>query len=100
MKLVRSGLINTKPNRSYFQVGGPEFTTLLIHKSYEELHEVAEQMLMREPSKDHLAEEMADLIEVLFAIADWFEIDMETVEDIRNLKLEGRGGFTERWVVS
>jgi predicted house-cleaning noncanonical NTP pyrophosphatase (MazG superfamily) len=99
MKLVRSGLVGKRENRTYEQVGGERFTTLLIHKAYEELHEVAEQMLLPDPDVDNLTAELGDLIEVICTIADWFELDMETVEDARNAKLEDRGGFTQRWVI-
>lgn len=102
MKLVRAGLVNGRKNRTYEKVGGERFTTLLIHKAYEELHEVAEQMLLNdrtEVDRRHLVEEMGDLWEVIFTIADWFEIEMKEINEARLHKLEKRGGFTERWVI-
>lgn len=98
MKLVRDNL-KEKPHRQYLNVGGHGFTSLLIHKAYEELHEVAEQMLMPDTDKAHLTEELADVYEVLLTIAHWFEIDPETIEDVRNQKLEICGGFTGRKVI-
>lgn len=99
MKLIRARLVSKRENRIYEQVEGDRFTTLLIHKAYEELHEVAEQMLLTDIDPTDLMEEMGDLLEIIYTMADWFGLDMEIVEAFRKAKSEERGDFTERWVI-
>jgi predicted house-cleaning noncanonical NTP pyrophosphatase (MazG superfamily) len=41
-------------------------------------------------------EELADLLEIIHAIADYHGASIEKVEEIRKQKLEARGGFNEK----
>jgi len=55
--------------------------------------EVAEFIGSSEP------EELADIIEVVYAICDLKKIDKKQLEDIRIKKAEERGGFSKRIIL-
>ncbi len=54
---------------------------------------------MEEFSKDESAEEFADLLEVIAAIADYKEFDPDEVAKIRAKKAEERGVFKKRIIL-
>ncbi|MBI4979968.1 nucleoside triphosphate pyrophosphohydrolase [Candidatus Woesearchaeota archaeon] len=45
------------------------------------------------------AEELADVMEVVYALGDYLGVPKERLEDIRNKKCEERGGFKGRIVL-
>lgn len=65
-----------------------------ILKLKEKIHEELEEVELA--SGIEIGEEIADVIEVLYAYAEVFNIDNKQIEDIRLGKLEKRGGFKER----
>ncbi len=67
-----------------------EYREALFKKIAEEVAECAAK-----PS----AEEMADILEVLRALANYYGINWETVEDTRLQKAKERGGFTKRIIL-
>ncbi|PFR28576.1 phosphoribosyl-ATP pyrophosphohydrolase [Bacillus cereus] len=47
-------------------------------------------------SKEHKVEELADLLELVNALAQYEGVTLEDVENVRKQKAEKRGGFRER----
>ncbi|WP_394234463.1 phosphoribosyl-ATP pyrophosphohydrolase [Niallia oryzisoli] len=68
-----------------------EFITELRKKAFEELQEY-----MTTSSNDEAAEELADILEVIHALADYHGLTIGAVEQVRKRKYEIRGGFKER----
>ncbi|MBY0597777.1 nucleoside triphosphate pyrophosphohydrolase [Bacillus bingmayongensis] len=70
---------------------GKEYIEEIGKKIGEELTEYLEAQ-----SKDHKVEELADLLELINALARYEGITLEDVEKIRKQKAEKRGGFQKR----
>jgi predicted house-cleaning noncanonical NTP pyrophosphatase (MazG superfamily) len=68
-----------------------EYITELKNKSFEELKEYVNA----ENDKDAI-EELADLLEIIHALAECHGATFETVEEIRKKKTEKRGAFKEK----
>lgn len=68
-----------------------EYITELKKKSYEEL----EEYMNAENNKDAI-EELADLLEIIHAFADYHGSSFEEVENVRKQKAEKRGGFKDK----
>lgn len=68
-----------------------EYYTELNKKLFEECDEV-----VTAHDKNHLTEELADLLEVIISIAKHREINFEDIEKIRINKKEKRGGFDSK----
>ena len=79
--------------------GEPETETLNDEKYkiclYEKLKEECEETV-NSYSKENLAEELADLLEVMMAISKLNGIDFAEIEKIRLTKKEKRGGFDSK----
>lgn len=79
--------------------GEPETETLNDEKYktclYEKLKEECEETV-NSYSKENLAEELADLLEVMMAISKVNDIDFAKIEKIRLAKKEKRGGFDSK----
>ncbi|MBQ2671240.1 MAG: nucleoside triphosphate pyrophosphohydrolase [Clostridia bacterium] len=79
--------------------GEPETETLNDEKYktclYEKLKEECEETV-NSYSKENLAEELADLLEVIMAISKLNDIDFAEIEKIRLAKKEKRGGFDSK----
>lgn len=90
-KLVRDKIIDIiKANGEipkYYKLSDEEFLNELHKKLLEEANEFIEE---------DSPEELADLLEVVYAIAKHKNIDMKQVEDIRLKKREKRGGFENK----
>lgn len=67
-----------------------EYIEKLNEKLIEELEE------LRNAKLEEVAGEIADVMEVLFAIAETNGVSREEIENARQLKLQQRGGFQER----
>jgi predicted house-cleaning noncanonical NTP pyrophosphatase (MazG superfamily) len=68
-----------------------EYIKELKNKSFEEL----EEYLNAENDTDAI-EELADLLEIIHALAECHGASIEKVEEVRQKKAEKRGGFKER----
>lgn len=68
-----------------------DYIKMLDLKLFEECHEIysAENNLLK-------AEELADLLEVIYAIADTIYISIEKLEEIRIKKQQEKGAFKEK----
>ncbi|WP_144561554.1 nucleoside triphosphate pyrophosphohydrolase [Bacillus mycoides] len=68
-----------------------EYIKEVCKKTQEELTEYLEA-----ESKEHKVEELADLLELVNALAQYEDVTLEDVEKVRKQKAEKRGGFQER----
>lgn len=80
---------------------GKTFTTRILHED-EYLMEVNKKMheelaeYEAATSKDEAVEELADLLELIYAAANAHGTSIEELESIRKEKAEKRGGFQDR----
>jgi predicted house-cleaning noncanonical NTP pyrophosphatase (MazG superfamily) len=94
-KLVRDGIpeiIRASGKHPHIEVLSPTAYLEALHAKLDE--EVAEVHSCRTPPE--LAEEVADVLEVLRALVEANSLDWAEIEDLRERKLTSRGGFTER----
>ena len=68
-----------------------EYITELKKKSFEELQEYVETT-----NQADAIEELADLLEIMHALADYHGSSIEEVEKVRQEKAVKRGGFKEK----
>lgn len=68
-----------------------EYILELRKKSFEELQEY-----MDATNNDDALEELADVLEIIHALAEYHGADFHKVEEIREQKAEKRGGFREK----
>jgi len=72
------------------QVPDEEFLGYMELKLYEELHEYTESKSV---------EELADLLEVIYRVAELRQTGRDELEMIRKKKSEERGGFKENFIL-
>jgi predicted house-cleaning noncanonical NTP pyrophosphatase (MazG superfamily) len=68
-----------------------EYITELKKKTYEELDEY-----MKTKNSEDAIEELADLLELMHALAEYHGSSIEKLEEVRKEKAEKRGGFKEK----
>ncbi|MBU4217269.1 nucleoside triphosphate pyrophosphohydrolase [Candidatus Parcubacteria bacterium] len=68
-----------------------EYLTFLLKKVEEEAHELANA-----EDKEHIVEEVADVMELIESILEFYDVDMETVLKVKKEKADKRGGFKKR----
>lgn len=94
-KLVRDRIpeIINKTGKSYQSriLTNEEYIKKLQEKGFEELQELVDAK-----DKDSSLEELADLLEIIHALAEVQESSIEEVEKIRAKKAEERGRFKEK----
>ena len=94
-KLVRDRIpeiiAETGKNYSTRILDQEEFIQELKKKSIEELDEY-----LNTNNNDEGLEELADLLELVHALAETHGVSIEKVEDLRREKAEQRGGFKEK----
>lgn len=94
-KLVRDKIpsIIEQAGKSYTSrvLNDAEYIQALKVKSQEELKEYLEAT-----DNEHALEELADLMEIIKALASYHGSNLEEVERIREKKAEKRGGFAEK----
>lgn len=94
-KLVRDRIPeiieNTGKNFSTRVLDNKEYIKELKKKSFEELQEYVET----NNNKDAI-EELADVLEIIHALAEYHGASIEKVEEVRKQKAEKRGGFKEK----
>ncbi|PFO84730.1 nucleoside triphosphate pyrophosphohydrolase [Bacillus cereus] len=82
------------------QNGKTPITRILDEKEYiEEIgKKIGEELTeyLEAESKEHKVEELADLLELINALAQYEGVTLEGVEKVRKQKAEKRGGFEER----
>ncbi|MDP2705775.1 MAG: nucleoside triphosphate pyrophosphohydrolase [bacterium] len=76
-------------------------TRVLDDKEYgerliEKIHEETEELFLAIKEKTNPVEELADVLELVNAVADYVGSSFEEVEKERLVKLEKRGGFKKR----
>ncbi|WHY79939.1 nucleoside triphosphate pyrophosphohydrolase [Neobacillus sp. WH10] len=69
-----------------------EYIHSLKQKGFEELNEY-----INSETNEEAIEELADLLEIIHALAEYHGSSFEKVEDIRKSKLGKRGGFKEKF---
>ncbi len=93
-KLVRDNIpeiILSKGSTPVTHIAGDlEYEEKLIEKLFEEMEEF---------KKDANEEELADILEVIYAIGDNKGVSREKLEEIRLKKREERGGFEKRIIL-
>ncbi|WP_404354871.1 nucleoside triphosphate pyrophosphohydrolase [Cytobacillus firmus] len=94
-KLVRDGIpeIIEKTGKKFSTriLDDNEYIKELKKKSFEELQEYVETN-----NKEDAIEELADVLEIIHALAEYHGASIEEVEEIRKQKAEKRGGFKEK----
>ncbi|MDD9311792.1 nucleoside triphosphate pyrophosphohydrolase [Cytobacillus firmus] len=94
-KLVRDRIPeiieNTGKNFSTRVLDTREYIKELKKKSFEELQEYVETN-----NNEDAIEELADVLEIIHALAEYHGASMEEVEEVRKQKAEKRGGFKEK----
>lgn len=90
-KLVRDKIPEIFHNSNIEILNDNDFYNSLKEKLNEEVREFYEAV-----ENDDLISEMGDVLEVLYAICDFKKIDLKEVEKKRIKKLEDRGGFKKR----
>ena len=83
------------------QATGKKYTTRVLNdkeyidelkkKSFEELQEYVET-----DTKEDAIEELADVLEIMHALAEYHGSSMEEIEEVRRSKAAKRGGFKEK----
>lgn len=92
-------LVRDKIPEYILKKGGVPITHIADDKEYWE--KLKEKLLeeIEEFKKDENIEELADILEVFDAIADYKGFDMSEVERIKKEKAEERGKFKERIIL-
>lgn len=95
MKLVRDKIPELFPDAGmYSKADWAHVDRLLVAKIVEEAAEV-----FGAPSVESMTEEIADVIEALYAYASRVEVTPEDIDRARRRKRSERGGFEEGWVL-
>lgn len=93
-KLVRDKIIEiiqaNGENPIYRRLDDEEYFIELIKKDKEELEEVVNA------TKEEVKEELADKLEVLIAMAKYYDYTLDEIIEESNKKRNKRGGFEER----
>lgn len=95
MKLVRDNIPRLFPQHAYHVASGRELGALLKLKVMEEAGEVAGAR-----NAEELAEELADLMEVISRLGRHYGIMPLDVEMVRVAKRKRLGAFNEGWIMA
>ena len=90
MKLVRDKIIELIDNPKYHIADDKEYIKSLGNKLIEEFDELIE---------NPCEEEMADILEVVFAISDYYNFNRDLVVGAKSVKFKERGGFSKRVIL-
>jgi predicted house-cleaning noncanonical NTP pyrophosphatase (MazG superfamily) len=91
MKLVRDKIPEITTDREFIKLSEEGYTRYLNEKLIEEATEYNKAI-----SKESRIEELADVLEVFYAILDNEKIYLDELEEIRLKKLGERGGFEKK----
>lgn len=93
-KLVRDKIPEIIKNKGAVPImhiaSDDEYQQKLKAKLQEEVNEFLE---------DSNKEELADILEVIYALCDLYKIDKDELEQVRKEKLEKRGGFKDKIIL-
>ena len=73
-----------------------EYRNELLYKLIEEAEELRRAGEYDEKNRAQMIEEIADVLEVLYAILKEFDLDEDEIEQTRIKKLKEKGGFEDR----
>jgi len=96
-KLVRDnipevvGKLTGKEVKTRVLENNEEYFKFLMRKIEEEAHELANA-----EGKEHIVEEIADVLELIDAILEFNQVDREIVRKVQEEKAKKRGGFKKR----
>ena len=96
-KLVRDKIpevvanITGKKVSSRIMTDNVEYLSYLMQKVEEEVYE-----LVHAEGKEHVVEEISDVLELIDALIAFYGVDMDEVKSVQKEKREKRGGFKER----
>lgn len=92
-------LVRDKIPEIIAQGGSKAVTHIADEKEYEEAlyQKLSEEV--KEFREKPSAEELADILEVVYAISDWIKINRNDLEKLRQEKAEKRGGFAKRIIL-
>ena len=98
-KLVRDKIVDFMQQQGsklyWFKLEDKDFQKQLKIKLLEEAHEV-----VHANNKETIIEELADVLEVVQALAKLYEISVKELETFQKKKREEKGGFANRVFVS
>lgn len=95
MKLVRDNIPKLFPQHTYVKVDNDEMLQILLRlKLAEEAGEA-----VKASSRSELANELADVLEVVDALARASQIDLRHLATVRDDKHLARGGFSKGWML-
>lgn len=77
-----------------------EYEDALAEKLQEEVKELLEAYTAKERSVLDCAEEMADVMEVLYAMGKTCAVSKREIEQVRSQKTTEKGTFSKRFIVS
>lgn len=98
-KLIRDNIVTSDNFAGKFRIAeNNEITSLLINKLNEEVAEAIKEM--QHQSKEALIEELADVLEVVRAIAENNNICLAELQNATQQKRDKRGGFEQRIVLT
>jgi predicted house-cleaning noncanonical NTP pyrophosphatase (MazG superfamily) len=91
-KLIRDSIVTSADFSGKFRIAEQfEMPQLLLDKLREEMHEVAIEVNKNDTAA--LTEELADVLEVVRAIADYHDICLTQIQTVAEEKRKARGGF-------
>lgn len=98
-KLIRDNIVTGANFAGKFRIANDtELPSLLINKLNEEVAEAIHEM--QHQSRDALVEELADVLEVVRAIAGHYDICLSELQNVTQQKRDKRGGFEQRIVLT
>lgn len=90
-KLVRDKIPEIIESR-----GEKSYTKILSDGEYKEQLDVKLQEEVKEYLQDDNVEELADIVEVIYAILEYKKVNLEDFEKIRKDKVQKRGAFNKK----
>ncbi len=93
-KLVRDKIPEIIKNN-----GAVPITHIASNEEYQQKLKVKLQEEVSEFLEDSNEEELADILEVIYALCDLYNIDKDKLEQLRKDKAEKRGGFKDKIIL-
>lgn len=93
-KLVRDRIPEIIKN-----TGAVPITHIASDEEYQQKLKAKLQEEVDEFLKDSNEEELADILEVIYALCDWYKIDRDRLELLQKDKAEKRGGFKDKIIL-